>query len=83
VALALVVFAAATLVVLWEAATTADGPILVELSATHGVHLHDVVVGVAAYSGAAVVVALAAALTMRRDAMPSRHCVAGEPPQGQ
>jgi len=63
VALALGLFAAATLVVLWVAATTADGPILVELSATHGVHLHDVVVGVIAYSSAAVVVALAAAAT--------------------
>jgi hypothetical protein len=63
VALALVLFAAATLVVLWVAATTAEGPILFELSATHGVHLHEVLVGVVAYSGAAVAVALAAALT--------------------
>lgn len=50
--------------VLWVAATTAEGPILVELSATHGVHLHEVLVAVAAYTTAALAVALAAALTL-------------------
>jgi hypothetical protein len=42
------------------AATTEVGPILVELSATHGVHLGDVVVGIIAHGAAAALVALVA-----------------------
>lgn len=63
VLLAVTLFGAATLVVLWVAATTADGPILVELSATHGVHLHEVLVGLVAYAAATLAVALAALAT--------------------
>ena len=51
------------MVTLWFAATTADGPILVELSATHGIHRGDVIVGVTTFGAAAALVALAALAT--------------------
>jgi hypothetical protein len=63
--LALVVFGGAGVVTLWFAATTRDGPILVELSATHGIHRGDVIVGVATFAAAAALVALAALATAR------------------
>jgi hypothetical protein len=63
-ALALVLFGLATLVVLWVAATTADGPILWEISATHGIHRRDVLTGIRAYGAAATLWAIAAAITL-------------------
>lgn len=51
------------MVTLYAAATTEAGPILVELSATHGVHLGDVVVGTTSFVVAVLLVALVAAAT--------------------
>ncbi len=49
-----VLWAAATAFCLAFAAGTAVGPILLALTATHGVHVGDLVAAVAAYSAAAV-----------------------------
>lgn len=63
-ALAVALFGGATAVVLWEATTTAQGRILLELSATHGVHTHDVEVALAAYAVATLALLLAATVTL-------------------
>lgn len=47
------------------AATTELGPIVLELTATHGIHVGDVVAGVTSFLAAAVLVWLAAVATAR------------------
>lgn len=63
--LGVVMSAGATLVTLYVAASTAVGPILFEVSASHGVHLGDVIAGTVAFAAAGVVVAIVAEATGR------------------
>ncbi len=51
---------------LYVAATTEVGPILVELSATHGIHLGDVVAGLVSYAAAIGLVVIVAEATAGR-----------------
>ena len=82
-ALAAVLFGLATLVVLYVAATTEAGPILLELSATHGVHAGDVIAGLVAYGSAGALVLIVAEATAPRGrprSSPPPHPGAPPPP---